>query len=114
MVLGRSAGLTEKKLRHLGDRPLPEGLYAPDEEAIVAYAQRSTRMEPIDDDLYGRLAAHFDTQAIMEICFTVGLSNLINRFHATFLTEVDPETKETVGEACPLFYPDVPAGVAGA
>ena len=114
MVLGRSAGLSEEKLAALGDDPLPEGLYEPDEAAIVAYAQRSTRLEPITDDLYGELAAHFGPKTIMEICFTVGLSNMVNRFHATFLTELDPVTKEAAGEACPLFYPDVPAGAAEA
>ena len=112
MVLGRSAGLTEEKLRHLGDDPLPEGVYDDAEAAIVTYAQRSTRLEPIDDDLYGRLTAHFAPRQVMEICFTVGLSNMINRFHATFLTEVDPETLEVVAEACPLPYREVPAGAA--
>ena len=106
MVLGRSAGLTEEKLRHLGDNPLPEGVYADDERAIVEYAQRSTRMETIDNDLYGRLTKHFSQQQVIEICLTVGLSNLVNRFHATFLTEVDPETNEVVGPACAMPMAD--------
>jgi alkylhydroperoxidase family enzyme len=102
VVLGRSAGLDEAKLAHLGDEVLPEGVYEPDEAAIVDYARRSTLMQPIDNDLYGRLEAHFTTSQIMEICFTVGMSNVINRFHATFLTEVDPETNEAVAPTCPL------------
>ncbi len=106
MVLGRSAGLDEEKLRHIGDDPLPDGVYADDERAIVEYAQRSTRLEPITDQLYRRLAAHFTTQQVIELCFTVGLSNVINRFHATFLTDVDPETGEVLGPACPLPMPD--------
>lgn len=52
MVLGRSAGLDEAKLRHIGDDPLPDGVYADDERAIVEYAQRSTRLDPITDELY--------------------------------------------------------------
>ena len=39
MLLGRAAGLSEDKLAHLGDDPLPDGLYAPDEAAIVRYAR---------------------------------------------------------------------------
>ena len=101
MVLGRSAGLTEEKLAHIGDDPLPEGVYAEDELAVVEYAQRSTRLEPITDDLFGRLSAHFTPQQIIELCFTIGLSNVINRFHATFLTDVDPETGEVLGPTCP-------------
>lgn len=102
MVLGRSAGLTEEKLAHIGDDPLPDGLYDDDERAVVEYAQRSTRLDPITDELFGRLQAHFTPRQIMDLCFTVGLSNLINRFHATFLTDVDPETGAVLGPACPM------------
>lgn len=110
MLLGRAAGLTEDKLAHLGDDPLPEGLYEPDEAAIIRYAQASTRMDTITDAIYGALRAHFTERQIIEICFTIGLSNMINRFHATFLTEVDPTTQEALAPACPLRYPDLPAG----
>lgn len=110
MLLGRAAGLTEDKLAHVGDDELPEGLYEPDEAAIVRYAQRSTRLEPIDEATYSALAEHFSRDQIIEICFTVGLANTINRFHATFLTEVDPQTQEVLAPSCPLAYPEVPAG----
>ena len=110
MLLGRAAGLTEEKLAHIGDDPLPEGLYASDEAAIVNYARRSSRLEPIDDKTYGDLAAHFTPQQIIEIAMTVGLSNLVNRFHATFLTDVDPATNAILAPSCPLHYPDVPEG----
>jgi hypothetical protein len=106
VVLGRSAGLDEAKLQHIGDDPLPDGVYADDERAIVEYAQRSTRLEPISDDLFARLTQHFSMKQVIEICFTVGLSNVINRFHATFLTDVDPETGDAVGAACPLPMPE--------
>ena len=102
MVLGRSAGLDEEQIRHIGDDPLPEDVYDPAAAAVVEYAQRSTRMQPIGDELFGRLSAHFTQQQLIELCFTVGLSNVINRFHATFLTEVDPATSEVVSPSCPL------------
>ena len=110
MLLGRAAGLDEEQLAHLTDDPLPEGLYAPDEAAIVRYSQRSTRMEPIDDDTYGALAEHFDTEQLIEICFTVGLSNVVNRFHATFLTDLDESTRRALGASCPLPFPEVASG----
>ncbi|MDQ2722562.1 MAG: hypothetical protein M3Y19_04535 [Actinomycetota bacterium] len=113
MLLGRAAGLTEEKLARLGDEVLPAGLYEPDEAAIVRYAQRSTRMDVIDDRTYGDLVKHFSREQIIEICFTVGLSNMINRFHATFLTEVDPDTQEALAPSCPLSYPEVPDGHDG-
>ena len=92
MVLGRGACIAEEKLAHVADDPLPDGLYEPSERAVIRYAQASTRLEPITDDLYEGLAAHFDQQQIIELCLTVGLSNLVNRFHATFLTDVDAAT----------------------
>ncbi len=113
MLLGRAAGLTEEKLAHLGDDPLPPDLYEPDEAAIIRYAQRSTRMDVVDDATYGPLREHFDDRQIIEICFTVGLSNMINRFHATFLTELDPTTQELVKDSCPLAFPVPPSGAEG-
>ena len=103
--------MTEEKLAHLGDDPLPAGVYDDAEAAIVRYAQKSTRMDVIDDDTYDAVRRHFDEKQIIEICFTIGLSNLINRFHATFLTELDPDTQEELAPSCPLSYPDVPDGV---
>jgi alkylhydroperoxidase family enzyme len=105
VLLGRAAGLTDEKLAHLGDDPLPVGVYEPDEAAIVRYSQRSTRMDVIDDATYDALSRHFSVEQRIEICFTVGLSNMINRFHATFLTDLDPATQETLGTSCPLAYP---------
>ena len=79
-------------MRHLNDDPLPDGVYDDPQAAIVRYAQKSTRLQPIDDKTYGDLAVHFSTQQIMDICLTVGVSNLVNRFHATFQTDVDEST----------------------
>ena len=82
--------------------------------AVVRYSQRSTAMERIDDQLYAELEAHFNRKQIMELCFTVGLANLVNRFHATFLTDVDEETNNAVGPACPLAMPAELAAAAEA
>ena len=53
---------------------------------------------------------HFEPAQIIEICLMVGISNVINRFHAAFRTEVDPQTREALAPACPLAYPNVPEG----
>jgi alkylhydroperoxidase family enzyme len=93
---------------------LPDGVYDPAEAAIVRYAQKSTRMEPIDEATYGALARHFATGQIIDICLTVGLSNLVNRFHATFLTDLDEQTIAEVEEGdriagtCPIPRPKPP------
>lgn len=113
-MLGRSAGLTETQLRHLGDDPLPVGVYDAAEAAIVCYAQRSTRAIVIDDETYAALAAHFAPEQLIEICLTVGLSNMVNRFHATFHTDLDEVTLAAVAAgdatagACAIPQPALP------
>lgn len=113
-MLGRSIGLSEEQLRHIGDDPLPEGIYSAVEAAIIRYAQRSTQTIAIDQETYDALARHFTTPQLMEICVIVGLSNLVNRFHATFLTDVDESTLaaleagDRAAGACPLPRPPRP------
>lgn len=113
-MLGRSVGLSEAQMGHLTDDPLPDGVYAPDEAAIVRYARKSTRLEPIDDTTYDELRRSFSTEQIIDICLTVGLSNMVNRFHATFQTDLDQETVDTVEEGdrvagvCPIPRPKPP------
>ena len=101
-------GLSEEKIAHLGKDPLPEGVYEPDEAAVVRYAQASTLLRPIDDVLYGELARHFDTRQIIELCMTIGLANQVNRFHATFLTDLDEVIETALGASCPLPLPPRP------
>ncbi len=113
-MLGRSVGLTEEKIRHVGDDPLPEGVYTPAEAAIVRYGQKSTKEITIDDETYRALTDHYDLEQVMELWAVVGTSNMINRFHATFHTNVDDETLEAVeagnreAGSCPLPAPPAP------
>ena len=101
-------------MSHLTADPLPENVYTPEEAAIIRYAQKSTRLEPIDDATYGALEQHFSQQQIIDICLTVGLSNMIDRFHATFQTDVDEDTLNEVadrtpdGMSCPIRLPKRP------
>lgn len=101
-------------MAHLADDPLPEAIYLPAEAAIIRYAQKSTRLEPIDDDTYGALARYFSREQIIDICLTVGVSNMVNRFHATFQTDLDAETTaeaeagDRIAGACPIRRPTPP------
>ena len=54
-------------MRYLTEDPLPKGLYSSAEAAIIRYAQKSTRLEPIDDATYGNLARHFSKEHIIDI-----------------------------------------------
>jgi alkylhydroperoxidase family enzyme len=114
-MLGRGIGISDEKLAHLGDDPLPDGVYSEPEAAVIRYAQRSTRMQLIDDATYQDLAKHFSDQQLIAICFLVGVAQLVNRFNATFLPEVDDYILEANAQAdseigaCPLVYPPMPA-----
>ena len=104
--LGRDVGLSDEKIAHLRDDPLPEGVYSPAEAAIVRFAQTSTRMAPISDALFAELSAHFDTRQLIELCFTVGNSGIVNRFHALFHTPLDADTSAGLA-ASPLPLPQI-------
>jgi hypothetical protein len=101
-------------MAHLADDPLPSSIYQPSDEAIIRYAQKSTRLEPIDDETYGALARHSSREQIIDICLTVGVSNMVNRFHATFQTDLDEATTaeaeagDKIAGACPIRRPKPP------
>ncbi len=113
-MLGRSIGISDEKLGHLGDDPLPDGVYSDAEAAIVRYAQKSTKTLSIDDATYQALAKHFSVQQMIEICLNVGLAQMTNRFNATFLSDVDDyileanERADRTTGACPIHYPPMP------
>jgi alkylhydroperoxidase family enzyme len=110
LPLGQSLGISDEQLVHLLDDPLPEGVYDATQRAIVRFARQSTRMEPIDDELFTELRQHFDTRSLIELCFTVGISNSVNRFHALFRTPLDEHTRALVEGSCPLDLPPAPEG----
>ena len=76
MVLGRGAGLTDDQMASFLLDPLPEGMFEPDEEALIVFARKSALMQPIDDDTYARMRAHFSVEQTMEFCFVVGLHQM--------------------------------------
>jgi hypothetical protein len=61
------------------------------------------------------LAEHFSTPQIIDLCLNVGLSQITNRFNATFLPDVDEAFTTSNEEAYagmggpPVEYPPKPA-----
>jgi hypothetical protein len=109
-VLGRASGLTDEQMSHLLD--LPQGMFTPPQEAIIVYARTSTWFQPITDEIWNNLAQHFTQQQIMEISFTVGLDQLVSRFHATVQTDVDSATTDQLTGSCPVALPPPPGTAA--
>lgn len=112
-MLGRSAGISDEQLANLLTDPLPAELFTPAEAALVRFARVSTRDIAVPQSLYDELAGHYLAEQIMEAVFVIGLSGLVNRFHATFLTDVDERTLAALaadgGGTCPIPLPDRPS-----
>ena len=90
-MLGRSIGLTEGET--LGLREWRESdLYGPVDRLVLEYVEAVKVRLRVPDELYGRLERQFSPRQIMDLSFTVGIADLINRFHATFQTDLDPHT----------------------
>ena len=109
IALGRSVGLDEAKLRATADEDARDAL-TPVEQVVVDYARRLTRTEPIDDELFAALREHFTLHQLMELCFTIGIAGIINRFHATFHTPLDESTREAFERGSPIPIPAPPDG----
>lgn len=109
MLSGRGVGLRDEQISRLAGEPPPDDVFDEAERAVVTYAQRLTRMQPIDDGLYAELSRHFAPAALIELCFIVGSANMVNRFHATFLTDVEAGTRSALSTGCPVPIPPHPA-----
>ena len=63
--------------------------------AIVAYAQKSTRLQPIDDDTYGALSRHFSPQQVIapgahvDLVYQANFNNSILAIPAGELTRLE-------------------------
>ena len=62
-MLGRGIGISDEKLAHLGDDPLPDGVYTTAEAAVIRYAQRSTSRLPIDEATYWEIRRQYEAGA---------------------------------------------------
>ncbi|HUN58324.1 MAG TPA: hypothetical protein VMU41_09425 [Candidatus Binataceae bacterium] len=84
--------------------PEASPLFDETDRLVLRYSSMLTVENRVPDELYNALAARFSKDELVELCFTVGLSNLVNRVHATFLTDLDGSTKTTVGDLafCPI------------
>lgn len=92
-MLGRSVGLSKEKVENL--RLWKEStLYTEEERLALEYTEEVVKNIRISDELYSRLSSQFTAQQIINLCFTSGISGIINRIHGTFQTDVDNITLE--------------------
>ena len=104
LSLGSSAGISDEALAWLnGWEEAPASVFDDTDRLVLRYADSLTRDVTVDDDLWQALSGRFSQTEIFELCFSIGLANLINRVHATFQTDVDPHTSARVDK---LALPD--------
>jgi alkylhydroperoxidase family enzyme len=102
-MLGRSVGLSDDEIAAMADAE-QSTLFDATDRLVLRYAESLTRENRVTDALYAELAARFSREELVELCFSVGLSSLVNRVHATFRTDLDDETSAKVGKIpfCPI------------
>jgi alkylhydroperoxidase family enzyme len=105
-------GLDEAQLEEIVHADRPDAALSEIEQVVVEYSRRLTRLEPIDDELYAALQRHFTRNEMMELCFTIGVSAIINRFHATFHTPLDERTRVQFEHGSPIPFPERPRGAS--
>lgn len=104
-MLGRSVGLSNDEMAAMADWATSP-LFDETDRLVLRYAEVLTRENRVEDALYAELEARFPREALVKLCFSVGLAALVNRVHATFRTDVDKDTTAQVGEVpfCPIGH----------
>lgn len=90
-MLGRSVGLSKEKVEQLREWR-DSTAYSDKEKLLLEFTEALVKEIRISDELYQRVAEQFSPKDIIDICFTSGISGIINRIHGTFQTEVDDMT----------------------
>lgn len=74
-------------------------LFDAKDRAVLAFTDSLAKNNKVSDELFAELSTLFSEQEIMKLCITVSFAGLVNRVHATFLTDVDQPTLESVDDA---------------
>lgn len=96
-MLGRSIGLTNEEMAELGTWE-SSVLFDDTDKLVLRFTDVLSRDNRVDDELYAALAARFTQAELLKLTFTISMAGMVNRVHATFLTDVDGSTVESVGD----------------
>ena len=97
-MLGRSVGLQDEEMAAISNWQSSE-LFDNKDRAVLAFTDSLSKDNKVSDELFSELSSHFSEQEIMKLCVTVSFAGLVNRVHATFLTDVDQLTLDSVDDA---------------
>ena len=97
-MLGRSVGLNDKEIEAIRNWS-NSNLFSSGDQAVLAFTDALARDNRVSDEIYAALGEFLSEEEIMKLCITVSFAGLVNRVHATFLTDVDSSTLEAVSDA---------------
>ncbi len=97
-MLGRSVGLKDEEMSALRTWNDSE-LFDDRDRAVLAFTDSLAKHNKVSDELFGNLSKLFSEQEIMKLCVTVSFAGLVNRVHATFLTDLDQPTLDAIDDA---------------
>jgi alkylhydroperoxidase family enzyme len=90
--MGLRAGLSEAEIEAL-KQPVGQGSWSDSEAALIASVDALMADFHIPDDLWARLAAHYDDQQCIDILFLTGRYAMAAMFTNTAGTPIDAEVK---------------------
>ena len=90
VLFARRAGLRDEEIEAL-KRPMGEGGWAARDAALVETADALVSGFFVPDDIWKRLAGHFDDRQCMDIIFVVGHFTLLAMFLNTAGVPIDPD-----------------------
>jgi 4-carboxymuconolactone decarboxylase len=88
VAIARQSGLGDDDIVRVSEGPAAPG-WAPNEAALLRAADQLHDKQALDDDLYATLAAHYDTQQLLDIVFACGQYTLVSMALNAFRVERD-------------------------
>ncbi len=89
VLIARQSGLSEEEIRRIAEGPDAPGWSAFD-RALLRAADELHGDAFISDPTWAALAAHYDTQQLMDLIFTVGQYNLVSMALNTLGVQPEP------------------------
>jgi uncharacterized peroxidase-related enzyme len=87
-TFGLRVGVSEVQLKEI-DNYSSSAAFSPVEKLVLQYSEELTRTVTTSAELMAELKKYLSEPQIVELCLTVGLANLTNRFNMSLMTDPD-------------------------
>ena len=89
-AIARRVGVPEEKVAWLGNWD-HTGVYTPEEQAVIRYAEVMTRDAAVPDAVFDPLRSFLTDRQLVELTLTIAFYNLVSRFLVAMQVELEPE-----------------------